>query len=162
MSLRVISTRFTLTEYARRNREQCTRLLSLLIPATPRLIKPYALTMLRALLPKAEDPHPAVAANILACLGELSAVGGEDFLPHVPELMKAIGYSLKLEELRVQFKGQKSSYRLSPPQGQHSPVTLPHLCSLTLLDAPSVVRKEIRRSINAPEGFQYHALDGYK
>ncbi|KAL0953824.1 hypothetical protein HGRIS_005004 [Hohenbuehelia grisea] len=73
-----------------RNREECTRLLTLLISATQRLIKPYALPMLRVLLQKANDSNPAVAANVLMCLGELAAVGGEDALPHVPELMQVI------------------------------------------------------------------------
>ncbi|TDL23875.1 atypical/PIKK/FRAP protein kinase [Rickenella mellea] len=73
-----------------RSREECTRLLTLLVSATQRLIKPYALPMLRALLPKANDSNPTVASNILMCMGELACVGGEDILPHVPELMDVI------------------------------------------------------------------------
>ncbi|KAF9223956.1 phosphatidylinositol 3-kinase [Gyrodon lividus] len=73
-----------------RNREDCTRLLTLLVSATQRLIKPYALPILRVLIPKANDSHPAVAANVLMCLGELAAVGGEDVTPHIPELMQVI------------------------------------------------------------------------
>lgn len=74
----------------RRNREECTRLLTRLVSATQRLIKPYAIPMLRILLPKASDPNPTVAANVIMCLGELSAVGGEDVVPHVPDLMEVI------------------------------------------------------------------------
>lgn len=74
----------------RRNKEECTRLLTLLISATQRLIKPYAIPMLRVLLPKANDSNPTVAANVLMCLGELARVGGEDVMPHVPELMQVI------------------------------------------------------------------------
>ncbi|TFY65865.1 hypothetical protein EVG20_g5221 [Dentipellis fragilis] len=73
-----------------RNREECTRLLTLLVSATGRLIKPYALPMLRVLLPKANDSNATVAANVLMCLGELACVGGEDAQPHVPELMEII------------------------------------------------------------------------
>lgn len=73
-----------------RSREECTRLLTLLVSATNRLIKPYAIPMLKVLLPKADDPNPIVAANILMSLGELTRVGGEDVLPHVPELMQVI------------------------------------------------------------------------
>lgn len=73
-----------------RNREECTRLLTLLVSATQRLIKPYALPMLRVLLLKANDPNSTVAANVLMCLGELACVGGEDANPHVPELMEII------------------------------------------------------------------------
>ena len=46
--------------------------------------------MLRVLLPKANDANATVAANVLMCLGELANVGGEDVLPHVPELMEVI------------------------------------------------------------------------
>ncbi|KAK2463572.1 hypothetical protein APHAL10511_004323 [Amanita phalloides] len=73
-----------------RSREECTRLLTLLVGATHRLIKPYALPMLRALLPKANDINPVVAAHVLMCLGELACVGGEDALHHVAELMQVI------------------------------------------------------------------------
>ncbi|KDR80665.1 hypothetical protein GALMADRAFT_222261 [Galerina marginata CBS 339.88] len=73
-----------------RNREECTRLLTLLVSATQRLIKPYALPMLRVLLQKANDNNPTVAANVLMCLGELTCVGGEDAMQHVPELMQVI------------------------------------------------------------------------
>ncbi|KIK95251.1 hypothetical protein PAXRUDRAFT_33077 [Paxillus rubicundulus Ve08.2h10] len=73
-----------------RNREDCTRLLTLLVSATQRLVKPYALPILRVLIPKANDSNPAVAANVLMCLGELAAVGGEDVTPHIPELMQVI------------------------------------------------------------------------
>ncbi|KAL4269010.1 Serine/threonine-protein kinase TOR [Pleurotus pulmonarius] len=73
-----------------RNREECTRLLTLLVSATQRLIKPYALSMLRALLPKANDSNPTVASNVMTCLGELVCVAGEDAMPNVPDLMRVI------------------------------------------------------------------------
>ncbi|KAL5537169.1 TOR1 [Sanghuangporus sanghuang] len=73
-----------------RAREECTKLLSLLINAMQRLIKPYAVSMLVALLPKANDPNPTVSANILACIGELACVGADDVLPLVPRLMETI------------------------------------------------------------------------
>lgn len=73
-----------------RNREECTRLLTLLVGATQRLIKPYASPMLRALLPKANDSNATVAANVMMCLGELASVAAEDAIPQVPELMQVI------------------------------------------------------------------------
>ncbi|KAI0825630.1 armadillo-type protein, partial [Irpex lacteus] len=73
-----------------RNREECTRLLTRLVSATQRLIKPYAIPMLRVLLQKASDGNATVAANVIMCLGELASVGGEDVLPHVPDLMEVI------------------------------------------------------------------------
>ncbi|KAH8093828.1 FAT-domain-containing protein [Cristinia sonorae] len=73
-----------------RDREQCTRLLTSLVSNTQRLMRPYAVSMLHVLLPKANDSNPTVAANILMCLGELACVGGEDVLPTVPDLMEVI------------------------------------------------------------------------
>lgn len=89
---RVYSPSFSISSshFSSRNREDCTRLLTLLVSATQRLIKPYALPILRVLIPKANDSNPAVAANVLMCLGELAAVGGEDVAPHIPELMQVI------------------------------------------------------------------------
>jgi serine/threonine-protein kinase mTOR len=65
-------------------------LLTLLVNATQRLIKPYALPMLKMLLQKADDSNPTVAANVLMCLGELACAAGEDAMPHVPDLMQII------------------------------------------------------------------------
>ncbi|KDQ52943.1 hypothetical protein JAAARDRAFT_61533 [Jaapia argillacea MUCL 33604] len=73
-----------------RSREECTRLLTTLVSATQRLIKPYAVPMLRVLLQKAGDPNPTVAAHVIMCLGELTCAGGEEVVPHVPELMGVI------------------------------------------------------------------------
>lgn len=50
--------------------------------------------MLRVLLTKANDPNPTVSANVLMALGELSCIGGEDVMPHVPDLMAVILSSL--------------------------------------------------------------------
>jgi serine/threonine-protein kinase mTOR len=61
-----------------------------LLANTNRLIKPYSLPMLKVLLPKAADPNVTVASNIILSLGELVVAGGEDALPHVPELMTVI------------------------------------------------------------------------
>jgi len=46
--------------------------------------------MLRALIQKANDPNPAVAANIMMCLGELACVAGEDAMANVQELMQIV------------------------------------------------------------------------
>lgn len=46
--------------------------------------------MMRILLHKASDANSTVAANIMACLGELVSIAGEEALPHVPALLEAI------------------------------------------------------------------------
>ncbi|KAK0489036.1 phosphatidylinositol 3-kinase [Armillaria novae-zelandiae] len=71
-----------------RNREECTRLLSLLISATQRLIKPYAIPILVVLLKKANDSNPAAASNVLMCLGELACVAGEETMDHIGDIME--------------------------------------------------------------------------
>ncbi|KAJ7026840.1 FAT domain-containing protein [Mycena alexandri] len=74
------------------NREESTRLLTILVVNTQRLIRPYALPMLAVLLQKANAvASPAgISASMLTCLGALASVGGEDARPYLPELMPAL------------------------------------------------------------------------
>ncbi|XP_006461830.1 hypothetical protein AGABI2DRAFT_151451 [Agaricus bisporus var. bisporus H97] len=73
-----------------RSREECTRLLTLLVSCTQRFIKPYALPILRVMLQKANDVNPTISANVLMCLGELVSIAGEDALIYVPDMMAII------------------------------------------------------------------------
>ena len=41
-------------------------------------------------MPKSCDPNPAVASSVLAALGELARVGGEDLTPYLEKLMPLI------------------------------------------------------------------------
>ncbi|KAJ7189156.1 phosphatidylinositol 3-kinase [Mycena filopes] len=74
------------------NREESTRLLTILVVNTQRLIRPYALPMLAVLLQKANAvAAPAgISASMLTCLGALASVGGEDARPYLPALMPAL------------------------------------------------------------------------
>ncbi|KAF7362629.1 Serine/threonine-protein kinase TOR [Mycena venus] len=73
------------------NREESTRLLTILVVNTQRLIKPYALPMFAVLLQKAKAAMPGgVSASMLTCLGALASVGGEDARGYLPELMPAL------------------------------------------------------------------------
>ncbi|KAI8628398.1 TOR kinase [Xylariaceae sp. FL1651] len=73
-----------------RNKEESAKLLSLLVQNAQGLIKPYVEPMISVLLPKANEPNPAVAATILKAIGELAIVGGEDMLPYKDRLMPII------------------------------------------------------------------------
>ncbi|KAI9827848.1 MAG: phosphatidylinositol kinase- protein kinase tor1 [Thelocarpon impressellum] len=73
-----------------RNKEESAKLLSLLVAASQRLIKPYVDPMITVLLPKARDPSAGVASTILKAIGELATVGGEEMRPYIPELMPII------------------------------------------------------------------------
>ncbi|KAJ7435254.1 FAT domain-containing protein [Mycena latifolia] len=72
------------------NREESTRLLTILVHNTQRLIKPYALPMFAVLLQKAKASAAAPSASMLTCLGALASVGGEDARAYLPELMPAL------------------------------------------------------------------------
>lgn len=76
--------------YHSTNREECATLLGLLVGASARLSKPYVLSVLRVLLPKARDVNAGVASAIMLALGELARVGGEDVLPRLDEYMSLI------------------------------------------------------------------------
>ncbi|CAO3668466.1 unnamed protein product [Umbelopsis vinacea] len=73
-----------------RNKEESARLLCLLVSAAQRLIKPYVEPILKVLLPNARDPSTGVASSVLAALGELSEVAGDDMIPHLDEMMPLI------------------------------------------------------------------------
>lgn len=73
-----------------RNKEESARLLSHLVAASQKLIRPYVQPMVTVLLPKARDSSPGVASSIMTALGELATVGGEDMIPYIPELMPLI------------------------------------------------------------------------
>ncbi|KAF9435486.1 phosphatidylinositol kinase- protein kinase tor1 [Entomortierella beljakovae] len=73
-----------------RNKEESARLLALLVIASQRLVKPYVESIIKVLLPKAKDQSAGVVSSILAALGELARVGGEDLLPFMDQLMPLI------------------------------------------------------------------------
>ncbi|EAL66546.1 protein kinase, Atypical group [Dictyostelium discoideum AX4] len=73
-----------------RNKEESARLLGHLISASEKLIKPYVEPILKALLPKLRDSNPRVASCVLAALGELSVVGGEEMVQHIDSLLPLI------------------------------------------------------------------------
>ncbi|KAG6820409.1 hypothetical protein H0H93_000916 [Arthromyces matolae] len=146
-----------------RNREDCTRLLTLLVSATQRLIKPYALPMLRVLLQKANDPSPAVAANVLMCLGELTVASGEDATPHINELMQVIMTRLAdsshlKRDAALHTLGQLCSstgYVISP-LADH-PQLLELLGRILRTESKSLVRREVVKVLGI-----MGALDPYR
>lgn len=84
------------------NKEEAARLLGLLISNAKTLVKPYVEPVLKVLLPKAHDQNAGVASAILACIGELAKVGGEDLTPYIKGLMPLI-----LETLQDQSSSVK-------------------------------------------------------
>ena len=82
-------------KYFSANRIHGAELLTALIRATERIVKPYALSLLRVLLPKARDPQPTVARLMIECIGLLSVVGCGDIEPYLPEIMSVLLEALK-------------------------------------------------------------------
>ncbi|TID24911.1 60S ribosomal protein [Venturia nashicola] len=70
-----------------RNKEESAKLISHLVGASSKLIKPYVQPMIKVLLPKARDSNPEVASTTLQAIGNLADVGGEDMKEFIPELM---------------------------------------------------------------------------
>lgn len=85
-----------------RKKEESAILLLLLIANTRELSRPYVKPIVNALLSKARDSSPSVAASAINCLGELAVVGGEDILPFMPQLVPLLMES---------FQDQSSLYK---------------------------------------------------
>jgi FKBP12-rapamycin complex-associated protein len=100
-------TRLFINKLISANRIHGAELLTALIRATERIVKPYALSLLRVLLPKASDPQPTVARLMIECIGLPSAVGCEDLEPHVPEIVSVLLTALK--DLRCPSKKQDAA-----------------------------------------------------
>jgi FKBP12-rapamycin complex-associated protein len=123
--------------------------LTLLVGAAQRLIKPYALPMLKVILPKARDPNAAVASSVLACLGELARVGGEDLTPHLPDMIKLViemlqdQTSLVRRDAALRTLGQlcsSTSYVITPLI--EYPQLLPILVKILKADQTTSIRRE--------------------
>ncbi|KAF8966334.1 atypical/PIKK/FRAP protein kinase [Flammula alnicola] len=129
-----------------RNREECTRLLTLLVSATQR-----------------ERYNPTVAANVLMCLGELTCVGGEEAMPHVPELMQVIiqrlsDASLIKRDAALHTLGQVCSstgYVIAPLM--EYPQLLPLLGKILKTESNQPVRREVVKVLGI-----LGALDPYR
>lgn len=138
-------------------------MLTLLVSATQRLIKPYALPMLKVLLPKANDINPTVAANVLMCLGELTCVGGEQAMTHVSNLMQVIisrlsDPSLLKRDAALHTLGQVCSstgYVISALVDY--PQLLPLLGRILRTDTNQAVRREVIKVVGV-----LGALDPYR
>ncbi|KAG8833646.1 phosphatidylinositol kinase- protein kinase tor1 [Serendipita sp. 399] len=72
------------------NRNTTAEFFTALIKATERLIKPYTSALLKVVLPKASDTNSIFSRYMIECIGVLAVIGGEELVPHIPEIMRII------------------------------------------------------------------------
>jgi len=133
------------------------------VSSTQRLIKPYALPMLRVLLLKANDVNPSVVANVLMCVGELVCISGEDAIPYVSELLKVIierlsDASVGKRDAALHALGQvcSSTGHVIAPLIDY-PQLVPLLSRILRMEATKNVRREVVRVLGI-----LGALDPYR
>jgi FKBP12-rapamycin complex-associated protein len=101
-----------------RQKEETTKLLCLLIQASPGLIVNYTDELLDVLLRTAYDSEttPIVAQHVLRCLGELAQVAGESIGPRVTKILALVIETLQatsptiLRSAALKTLGQVASY----------------------------------------------------
>ncbi|KAH9825549.1 TOR1 phosphatidylinositol 3-kinase [Teratosphaeria destructans] len=146
------------------NKRESAQLISHLVGASSKLIKPYVDPMVTVLLPKAEDPNAEVAATTLRALGDLATVGGDEMMKYIEQLMGIIIRSLqdlsseKKREAALCTLGQLASNSgyVVDPYIQH-PQLLNILVGIVKNEPPGVLRRETIRLMGI-----LGALDPYK
>jgi len=146
------------------NKRESAQLISHLVGASSKLIKPYVDPMVAVLLPKAEDVNADVAATTLKALGDLATVGGDDMVRYIPELMRIIIASLqdlaspKKREAALCTLGQLASNSgyVIDPYIEH-PELLTILVNIVRTEQPGDLRRETIRLMGI-----LGALDPYK
>lgn len=148
-----------------RNKEESAKLLSLLVQNSQRLIKPYVDPMIAVLLPKAQDPSPAVASTILKAIGDLATVGGEDMIPYIDRLMPIIIEAL--QDQSSSAKREAALRTLGQLASNSGYVITPYLEYPQLLEIlQNIIRGEPQRGALRQETIKLMgilgALDPYK
>ncbi|KAL7268146.1 phosphatidylinositol kinase-related protein kinase tor1 [Rhizina undulata] len=147
-----------------RNKEESAKLLSHLVSASQKLIKPYVDPIVVVLLARARDPSAGVAASVLAALGELATVGGEEMQAYIPELMPLIietlqdqsSHSKRDAALRTLGKLASNSGYVIEPYVQY-PQLLTILIGIVKTEQNITLRKETIKLMGI-----LGALDPYK
>ena len=147
-----------------RNKQESCLLISHLVNACSKLIKPYVEPMIEVLLPKASDSGEGVASAALRAIGDLATVGGDDMKKYIPKLMQLIILNLqdlsstlrRSAALRALGQLTRSTGYVIQPYIDH-PELLTILVNIVKLEPPGVLRRETIRLIGI-----LGALDPYK
>lgn len=146
------------------NKRESAQLISHLVSASSKLIKPYVNSIVTVLLPKAQDANPDVAATTLKAIGDLATVGGDEMTKYIPSLMKIIIDSLqdlsspKKREAALCTLGQlasNSGYVIDPYTDHPELLTI--LVNIVKKEQPGDLRRETIRLMGI-----LGALDPYK
>ena len=78
-----------------KQKEDSAKLISLFVNNATPLVRTYVEPMVSALLPKAADSNPGVAATSITALGDLTKVGGDEMKVHIRALMPIILQALQ-------------------------------------------------------------------
>ncbi|KAJ5637081.1 hypothetical protein N7490_006960 [Penicillium lividum] len=147
-----------------RQKEETAQLISLFVSNATKLIRSYVDPMVTALLPKATDANPGVAAVTLKAVGELANVGGSEMRRYLPQIMPIILDSLQdlsshtKREAALRTLGQlasNSGYVIEPYM--EYPHLLDVLINITKTEQTGTLRKETIKLIGV-----LGALDPYK
>ncbi|KAJ5176104.1 Serine/threonine-protein kinase tor2 [Penicillium canariense] len=115
-----------------RQKEETAQLISLFVSNATKLIRSYVDPMVTALLPKATDSNPGVAATTLKAVGELANVGGGEMRRYLPQIMPIILESL--QDLSSHTKREAALRTLGQLSGNAGYVIEPYLEYPHLLD----------------------------
>lgn len=149
-----------------RQKEETTKLLCLLVGASPALVVNYTDELLDVLLRTAYDVEttPVVASHVIACLGELARVAGENIGPRVGKIMQLVVETLQDQsptikrDAALRTLGQIASYTglAVDPYVEH-PELLAILNRLVKVETSPGLRRETIRVLGV-----LGALDPYK
>ena len=147
-----------------RNKEQSAKMLGHLVRNAHRLIRPYMIPILKALIPKLQDQDPNVVTSVLSAVGEHAQVCGTEMKRWLDELFPIIiimlqdASSLSKREIALWTLGQlveSTGYVVEPYQKY--PNLLDVLLNFLKTEQASGIRKEAIRVLGL-----LGALDPYK
>ncbi|KAJ5232571.1 hypothetical protein N7468_005527 [Penicillium chermesinum] len=145
-------------------KRETAQLISLFVSNATKLIRSYVDPMVTALLPKATDPNPGVAAVTLKAVGELANVGGAEMRRYLTQIMPIILDSLQdlsshtKREAALRTLGQlasNSGYVIEPYL--EYPHLMDVLINITKTEPTGTLRNETIKLIGV-----LGALDPYK
>lgn len=135
-----------------RRRDESARLLAAMLPRSGDIARPLVQPLLSLILDKGRNAHTSIACSLVASLGELGKISGEDVKTSSDDIL-----SLLVETLADQSSATKrlaalqtlsqlatsSGFVMSPYSSQ--PILLPMLINMLLTESSKEIRRETMR-----------------